>query len=195
MVCPPCCHPCLFHRDGMHPECIVVVYHIPVAVVIEHHHGILELLHDFLSIHLEMSFLDFSKLCKSPICAHEHHYIVWLLECLDVEGNSIIGTLDCIHISNLLFIEVLDDLVSWDMLGPVASFLDESGTKSPFFFNSIIAFNTQNLLSRTNTLPVPQTAFVSCSNNPTVFPRLLYSFSPKSHPKDDLFLHKDQVTK
>ena len=128
MVCPPCCHPRLFHQDGMHPECVVVVYHILVAVVIEHHHGILELIH-FLSIHLEMLFLDFSKLCKSPICAHEHHYIVRLLECMDVEGNSIIGTLDCIHISNLLVIKVLDDLVSWEMLGPVASFLDESGTK------------------------------------------------------------------
>ena len=51
---------------------------------------------------------------------------------------------------------------------------------TPFFFKSTSTLSKQKPLSRTNTLPPPQTGCVSHSRTPTVFPFLSHSLLPSS---------------
>ena len=149
-----------------------------------------------------MSFLDFSKPYKSPICAHGHHYIIWLLECMDVEGNSIIGALDCIHISNLFVIEVLDDLVSWDMLGPVASFLDENSTKQSLLLQLNNRFQHRIRCREQTLYPCPkqlssavatiQQSSQGCHILSLQILRMIFSFTKIKQP-NDVTLHTASI--
>ena len=59
-------------------------------------------------------------------------------------------------------------------------FLMRAWVKTPRFFNSTIACNTQKPLSNTKTLPDPWTGCVSRSNVPHVLPFSSQSFCPKS---------------
>ena len=64
--------------------------------------------------------------------------------------------------------------------GQYLLFLMRAWAKSPRFFNSTIACNTQKPLSNTKTLPDPWTGHVSRSNVPHVLPFSSQSFRPKS---------------
>ena len=62
---------------------------------------------------------------QCPIGQHYLHDVVRFLHPIQIEPNPIQFSMDCICLSYLFVVEVLDDSIAWNMFWPISSFFDE----------------------------------------------------------------------
>ena len=103
----------------------MVVNHVSVGVVVVDNFGVAESLHNLFSIDGEVSFFLQTLFMQCPIGQHYLHDVVGFLHPIQIEPNPIQFSTDCICLSHLFVVEVLNDSIPWNMFWPVSSFFDE----------------------------------------------------------------------
>ena len=86
----------------MHSITIVIVDHIPIAVVVVDHFWVPEHCDMLDSIDLVVSLFFFTKFPQSTICCHYHHDIVRFLHTNNVELHIVQFSLQSIRSTNFL---------------------------------------------------------------------------------------------
>ena len=105
---------------------VMIIDHISVFVVVVYDFWIEERTYLLDSIHSVVPLFFLAKFVECSIGRHYHHHVVWFLHRVEMKGNPIQLSFQCISTTNLLVPKVLLDSFPRDILWPISSFLDQS---------------------------------------------------------------------